>query len=70
MHTNNNTCSKIREFFLKSQGTFLLFSKKKQKKTGEASPTSSIANKFNNFFIDIGPELSKEIPRPAKSFES
>ena len=28
-----------------------------------------MANKFNNFFIDIGPELAKEIP-PARSFES
>ena len=29
-----------------------------------------IANEFNNFFIDIGLELAKEIPRPARSFES
>ena len=29
-----------------------------------------IANKFSNFFIDIGPELAKVIPEPAKSFES
>ena len=29
-----------------------------------------IANEFNNFFIDLGPELAKEIPGPAKSFES
>ena len=25
---------------------------------------------FNNFFVDIGPELAKEIPEPARSFES
>ena len=30
----------------------------------------SITNEFDNFFIDIGPELAKEIPRPARSFES
>ena len=29
-----------------------------------------IAKKINNSFIDIGPELAKEIPRPARSFES
>ena len=29
-----------------------------------------INNEFNNFFIDIGPELAKENPRPARSFES
>ena len=29
-----------------------------------------IANEFNNFFIDLGPELAKEIPGPAKSFKS
>ena len=29
-----------------------------------------IANEFNNLFIDIGPELAIEIPRPARSFES
>ena len=29
-----------------------------------------IANKFNNFFIDIGSVLAKEVPEPARSFES
>ena len=29
-----------------------------------------IANEFNNFFIDTGPELAKEIPGPTSSFES
>ena len=29
-----------------------------------------IANEVNNSFIDIGPELPKEISRPARSFES
>ena len=29
-----------------------------------------IANEFNNFFIDIGPELAQEIPRPTSSFKS
>ena len=29
-----------------------------------------ISNKFNNFFRDIGPELAKEIPEPARSFKS
>ena len=27
-----------------------------------------IVNEFINIFIDIGPELAKEIPRPARSF--
>ena len=29
-----------------------------------------IANEFNNFFIDVGLELPKEIPGPAIPFES
>ena len=29
-----------------------------------------IANQINNCFIDIGPELAKEIPRPARSFKN
>ena len=29
-----------------------------------------IASEFNNFFMDIGPELAKGISRPARSFES
>ena len=28
-----------------------------------------IANKFNNFFIDIGPEPANKIPEPTRSFE-
>ena len=36
----------------------------------EVNEDKRIANEFNNFFIDIGPELAKQIPRPARSFES
>ena len=28
------------------------------------------ANRFDNFFIDVGSELAKEIPGPARSCES
>ena len=36
----------------------------------EINEEKRIANEYNNFFLDIGRELAKEIPRPAKSFES
>ena len=36
----------------------------------EINEDKRIANEFNNFFISIGPELAKKIPRPARSFES
>ena len=44
----------------------------KARKTQPLLPSKIIliANKFNNFFIDIGPKLAKEIPEPARSFES
>ena len=35
----------------------------------EINEDKQIANEFINFFIDIGAELAKEIPRPARSFE-
>ena len=35
-------------------------------KTGE----DEIANKFNKYFVDIGPSLAKKIPNPSISFES
>ena len=35
----------------------------------EINEEKRIANKFINFFIDIGPELAKEILALAKSFE-
>ena len=36
----------------------------------EVNEDKQPAKEFNNFFIDIVPELAKEIPRPARSFES
>ena len=36
----------------------------------EINEDKRIANEFNNFFIDIGPELAKEIPRPTRFFKS
>ena len=36
----------------------------------EINEEKRIANEFNNFFTDIDPELAKEIPIPARSFES
>ena len=36
----------------------------------EINEKKQISNKANNFFTDIGPELLKEIPEPARSFES
>ena len=36
----------------------------------EINQGKQIANKFNNFFIDIGLELEQEILEPARSFES
>ena len=36
----------------------------------EINEEKRVANKFNNSFIYIGPELAKEIPGPARFFES
>ena len=36
----------------------------------EINENKRIANKFNNFFINSGPELAKEIPGPSRYFES
>ena len=36
----------------------------------EINQEKQIANKLNNFFIDIGLELEQEILEPARSFES
>ena len=36
----------------------------------EVNEDKQPAKEFNNFFIDIAPELAKEIPRPPRSFES
>ena len=35
----------------------------------EINEEKRIGNEFINFFIDIGPELAKEILAPARSFE-
>ena len=35
----------------------------------EINEKMRIANKFNNFFIDIGPEPANKIPEPTRSFE-
>ena len=35
----------------------------------EGNEEKRIANEFNIFFVDNGPDLAKEIPRPVKSFE-
>ena len=37
---------------------------------GKYGFSCSVASEFNNFFIDIGPELVKGIPKPAKPFGS
>ena len=36
----------------------------------EINEGKQITNEFNDFFIDIGPELGKAISSPGKSFES
>ena len=36
----------------------------------EVNEDKQPAKEFNNFFIDIAPELAKEIPRHARSFKS
>ena len=39
-------------------------------KNSEMKEDKKIIIKFNNFIIDIGQELEKKIPRPARSFKS
>ena len=36
----------------------------------EINERKQIASRFNNFFIDIGPDLAKGDPEPERSFES
>ena len=36
----------------------------------EINEQKQIASRFNNLFIDIGPELAKGDPEPERSFES
>ena len=60
----------MKEVISKARKTQPLLTSKTIVNSTEINKDKRIANEFNNFFIDIGPELAKEIPRTARSFKS
>ena len=60
----------MKEVIVKARKTEPLLPRKIIVNNFDINGEKQITNKFNNFFIDIGLELPKEIPEPAKSFKS
>ena len=60
----------MKEVILKAQKTQPLLPSKIIVNNKEINEDKRIVNEFANLFIDIDPELAKEIPRPARFFEN